>query len=150
MTRWVSLSIAALLVAAALSAAEEMPDLQAQVRDTEKAFAKTMADRNHAAFVSFVAEDAVFLARTKALKGRQAVAEGWQPYFVAPEAPFSWEPERVEVALSGQLAVSTGPVRSPKGERVGTFVSTWRREADGKWRIVLDLGCPACECPPQP
>jgi ketosteroid isomerase-like protein len=150
MTRCVSLSIVALLAAVALSAAEAKPDLQAQVRETEKAFAKTMADRDHAAFVSFVAEDAVFLAKSTPLRGRQAVADGWKPYFATPAAPFSWEPERVEVALTGKLAVSTGPVRNPKGERVGTFVSTWRLEADGKWRIVLDMGCPACECPPKP
>ena len=124
--------------------------LAATVRAREAAFAKTMADRDHAAFVSFVAEDAVFLAKAGPLKGRQAVAEGWKPLFAAPAAPFSWEPERVEVALSGGLAVSTGPVRNPQGQRVGTFVSTWRLEADGKWRIVLDLGCPACDCPSKP
>ncbi len=150
MIRSLSLTLAVVLAAAALAPAEEKPDLQAQVRETEKAFAKTMADRDHAAFVSFVAEDAVFLGKATPLRGRQAVADGWKPLFLAPAAPFSWEPERVEVLDSGRLALSTGPVRNPQGNRVGTFVSTWRLEADGKWRIVLDTGCPACECPPKP
>jgi ketosteroid isomerase-like protein len=30
------------------------------------------------------------------------------------------------------------------GLRVGTFNSVWRLEADGKWRIVFDKGCPPC------
>ncbi len=149
MTRSIVTLLIALLLALTPFAAEG-PDPQAQVRETEKAFAKTMAVRDHAAFVSFLAEDAVFLSKGSVLRGRQAVAEGWKPLFAGPKAPFSWEPERVEVVSSGGLAVSTGPVRDPQGERVGTYVSTWRLEADGKWRIVLDTGCPACDCPPRP
>jgi hypothetical protein len=47
---------------------------------------------------------------------------------------------------SGTLALSTGPVYAPDGQRSGTFNSTWRREKDGRWKIVLDNGCPPCEC----
>ena len=99
-----------------------------------------------AAFATFVAKDAVFLGRT-ALRGRPAVVEGWKPYFEGPKAPFSWQPERVEVIDSGTLALSTGPVFDPQGERVGTFNSTWRLDDDGEWRVVLDTGCPPCKSP---
>jgi hypothetical protein len=75
------------------------------------------------------------------------VAEGWKAYFEGPRAPFSWDPERVEVIDSGTLAVSSGPVRDPEGLRVGTFNSTWRLEPDGQWRVVIDIGCPPCPCP---
>jgi len=105
-----------------------------------------MADRDLAAFATFVAKDAVFLGRT-ALRGRPAVVEGWKPYFEGPKAPFSWQPERVEVIDSGTLALSTGPVFDPQGERVGTFNSTWRLDDDGEWRVVLDTGCPPCKSP---
>jgi len=54
--------------------------------------------------------------------------------------------EFVEVLESGTLAMSSGPVRDPSGKRTGTFNSVWRRESDGKWKIVLDNGCPACNC----
>lgn len=36
------------------------------------------------------------------------------------------------------------PVFSPAGVRTGTFMSVWRKESDGKWRIVFDSGCPPC------
>jgi hypothetical protein len=129
MTRSLILALyLALLVPIMLIAQSPPSALQQQVRDRELAFAKTMADRDHAAFTSFVS----------------AVAEGWKRFFEGPQAPFSWEPERVEVTDSGTLAISSGPVRDPSGQRTGTFVSTWRREADGQWRIVLDTGCPPC------
>jgi ketosteroid isomerase-like protein len=122
--------------------AVDLAALEEQVRATEAAFAATMADRDHAAFASFVAEDAVFVGRS-VLRGRAAVAEGWKRFFEGPEPPFAWAPERVAVAASGTLALSSGPVLEA-GQRVGTFNSTWRREPDGSWKIVLDNGCPAC------
>jgi ketosteroid isomerase-like protein len=134
----------ALLLAGAAAApcAESREQLVAAVKAREIAFAKTMADRDLAAFGSFVAEDAVFMGATP-LHGRKAVVEGWKPFFEGP-APFSWAPERVEVTLSGTLAISSGPVFDPAGKRVSTFNSTWRRDKDGEWRVVLDIGCPRC------
>jgi ketosteroid isomerase-like protein len=123
----------------------DIAKLTAAVRDRERAFARTMADRNHEAFVTFLADEAVFVGQKQAFRGKAAVAEGWRRLFDGPQAPFSWEPERVEVVESGTLALSSGPVRDPSGARIGTFNSVWRREADGSWKIVLDNGCPPCE-----
>jgi ketosteroid isomerase-like protein len=134
------------LAVAAERAAEPVETLAVKVRARETAFAKTMADRDHAAFAAFVAEEALFLGRS-VLRGRLAVAEGWRPYFEGEKAPFSWQPDRVEVLDTGTLAFSTGPVFDPGGKRVGTFNSTWRLEKDGEWRVVLDSGCPPCACP---
>ncbi len=138
--------LACVLAGGMAGAAEPVEAPAARVRAREVAFAKTMADRDHAAFAAFVAEDAVFLGRA-VLRGRRAVAEGWKPLFEGPKAPFSWQPDRVEVVDSGTLAISTGPVFDPEGQRTGTYISTWRLEKDGEWRIVLDNGCPPCHCP---
>jgi ketosteroid isomerase-like protein len=128
-------------------AAETNADLKEQVRKTELAFAQTMADRNAAAFAAFLSKEAVFLSsRGTALRGARQVADGWKPYFDGAQAPFSWEPAQVEVLDSGTLAMTSGPVFDQSGKRTGTFHSVWRREAKGQWRIVLDTGCPACDC----
>jgi ketosteroid isomerase-like protein len=125
-------------------------DLGRQVRETEIAFAKTMAARDHAAFASYLSDEAVFFGQQRVLRGKAAVAAGWKQFFEGAAAPFSWEPERVEVLESGTLALSSGPVRDPEGRGIGTFTSIWRREADGRWKIVFDKGCPPCDCPPKP
>ncbi len=143
--------LALTLLPVAASAAPTTAELQQQVRDRERAFAKTMADRDPAAFAAMVAEESVFLSGpNRVLRGRQAVADGWKRLFEGPQAPFSWEPETVEVLASGTLGLSTGPVFDPQGKRIGTFNSIWRREADGKWRIIFDHGCPPCPCEPGP
>ncbi len=116
------------------------------MRAREIAFAKAMADRDPAAFATFVSEEAVFLGRASCAAARRSRRVG-SPSSTGPKAPFSWQPDRVEVTSSGTLAVSTGPVFDPEGKRTGTFNSTWRLEKDGEWRIVLDHGCPPCSCP---
>ena len=116
--------------------------LQDQVRATERAFAKTMADRDHEAFTSFLSEETIFFSGSTPIRGKEAVAAAWEPYFEGPQAPFSWEPEGVQVLDSGTLAISFGPVKDPEGSTVGTFNSIWRLEADGQWRIIFDKGCP--------
>jgi ketosteroid isomerase-like protein/predicted enzyme related to lactoylglutathione lyase len=121
--------------------------LRLEVMAAERAFARTMADRDHVAFTSFLAPEAVFLSGDAVLRGSEAVAAGWHPLFEGPVPPFSWEPDRVEVLESGALALSTGPVRDPAGRIVNRFTSIWRREAPGVWRVVFDSGSPVCDTP---
>ena len=147
MNAWRSVGVFLVLGALpSLGSAQSNAEVQAQVRERERAFAKTMADRDHGAFVSFLADETVFFGKGP-LRGKKAVAEAWKGFYEGPKAPFSWEPDAVEVLDSGGLALSSGPVHDPEGKRVGTFNSVWRREADGQWRIVFDKGCPPCACP---
>ena len=120
---------------------QTLTQLADQVREAETAFAATMASRDHAAFAGFVAEEAIFFGRSGTLRGRAAVLEGWQPLFDGPTAPFSWKPEMVEVLASGTLALSSGSVWDADGKQIGTFNSIWRRDSDGRWRVVFDKGC---------
>ena len=144
----IALIIAAWFVAWSVNThATGSPDIQHQVADTERAFAKTMADRDHQAFNSFLADEAVFFAGTTPLRGKQVISEQWKPYYDGPDAPFSWQPEHVEVLESGTLALSSGPVYDAAGKRIATFTSIWRLEAPGEWRIVFDKGNAACNCP---
>ncbi len=138
------------LSACATSPRANLDDARAQVFAAERAFAKTMADRDYAAFTSFLASDAVFFSGPEPRRGKQAVAEWWKRFYEKPQAPFSWEPERVEVLDSGNLALSTGPVRDPDGKLIATFTSIWRLEAPATWRIVFDKGNEACDCAKKP
>jgi ketosteroid isomerase-like protein len=139
-TRTALLVTLALSPPLAASAQATGTSAQQQVLEAERAFAQTMADRGLDAFATFVADDAVFFGRS-VLRGKREVVEGWRGLFDGADAPFSWEPEEVEVLPSGGLAHSSGPVYNPAGERVGTFNSVWRLEPDGRWRVVFDKGC---------
>lgn len=138
-----------LLAMTACAGAQTLIEHQQRVRDTEIAFARTMADRNFAAFQTFLAPDSIFFTGGPK-RGVKAIAQAWKAFYDGPKAPFSWAPDSVEVNDAGTLAMSSGPVWDPSGKRTGTFNSIWRREPDGKWRVIFDKGCPPCaDCAPR-
>jgi uncharacterized protein (TIGR02246 family) len=118
----------------------DLAELTRQVLTAEGSFAETLKARDFERFATYIAEDAIFFGEQGAQRGKQAILAAWRPFFDGPNAPFAWRPETVEVLSSGGLALSTGPVLDPNGNRVGTFNSIWRREADGRWLVVFDKG----------
>jgi ketosteroid isomerase-like protein len=146
------LLLAAVLATASLAvpAAAAPESAKDQVWASEVAFAKTMADRDVAAFGQYVSDEAVFFAGPNATHGKANVVAQWTPLFADAAAPFSWEPDQVEVLDSGTLALSTGLVRDPSGKPVARFNSIWRLEAPNQWRVVFDKGSPLPPPPPAP
>jgi ketosteroid isomerase-like protein len=95
------------------------------------------------AFAAFAAPDgANFGGGPGFVWGRDAIAAQFDGY--PPDQGFTWHPDIVEVAPSGDLAFTTGPVYQlpgPDGVRpppVGRYFSIWRRQPDGAWRYVID------------
>src|SRR5258706_12928533 len=67
------------------------PDaLRRQVEDTERAFARSMAERDHAAFTRHLSEQAVFYGSTPVLRGQAGVGSGLEGFFGEPKGPVSW------------------------------------------------------------
>jgi ketosteroid isomerase-like protein len=114
-----------------------------EVVATERAFAKTMADRDFKAFTTFLSSEAIFFTGSTVEHGPAQIAAVWKPYFGSQAAPFSWTPDNVQVLPSGKLALSTGPVYV-QGKEVGRFNSIWRQEGSHTWRIVFDKGEAVC------
>ncbi|MGJ7916633.1 YybH family protein [Massilia sp. LXY-6] len=144
------LCISVVLLAFGSAARPSNAELKKQVAAVERAFAATMKARDHAAFTGFLSDEAVFFSGPNGvLRGREAVAGAWRKYYDGAQAPFSWEPEEVEVVDSGTLAYSGGPVYDASGKRIGRFNSIWRLEAPGRWRVVFDRGEQPCNCKPK-
>lgn len=137
--KWLAYPLA-LLLAAGAHAAPVFTGIQEEVANVERAFAATMKARDHAAFVSFLSDEAIFETGAQAQRGKKAVAAGWKKFFDRPEPPFSWEPDQVDVLDSGTLARTSGPVYGPDGKQIARFHSIWRLEAPRTWRIVFDGG----------
>ena len=107
----------------------------------ERAFAAaSLAKGTRAAFLEFLAEDSI-LFRPGPVPGKK-----WIEEHPAPPTLLTWEPTFADVAQSGDLGYTTGPWEiRPSGPKdkptaYGHFVSVWKRQADGVWKVVVDLG----------
>ena len=138
---WILLAINGKLFAVetALKSPEE------QVRSTEIAFARTLAERDFEAFKDFISEEAIFISGKSVSRGKKQVLDVWKNYFEGALPPFSWKPDQVEVLDSGKLALSTGPVLDHNGGLIAYFTSIWRQNGSGKWQIIFDKGYKACD-----
>lgn len=144
-------TVAALLAASVLSAHEAAVDVEAAkraIRIADLEMAKAVSDRNLEKFNALVADDAVFFGRDVS-RGREAIAKAWLPLFTDSSMFLKWQPTEVHVSATGDLGYSIGTYerrsKDASGQpasATGTYVSIWRKQADGKWRAVLDIGTP--------
>lgn len=130
---------------------------RAALRQTELDFAHAFADRDVARFASFVSDGARFTGGGKVTEGKSAILERWSKMMQDPNLTLTWTPDIVEISAAGDLGYTSGPYQitvkradgSTASER-GRFASVWRRHADGKYRIVFDIGSPEEPAPPPP
>lgn len=125
--------------------ASSRSELLSQVRSAEERFAASMARRDAGAFAESIAEDAVFINGGNPLRGKAAIVEHWRKFFAPAQAPFAWRPELVELASSGTLGYTEGPVLSPTGALLARFFTTWQLSAGGRWLVVFDNGYTVCK-----
>ena len=126
-----------------------------ELRAAEIAFAASVADGDRERFASFLDDDAVFVGGS-VLRGKEAVLAGWAVFFVEGGPKLTWEPQIVELRPDG-LGLSRGPytltATAPDGTETtssGEFMSIWRRQPDGGWKILFDSGCPPCAAASSP
>ena len=135
--------ILALLLFFAVTAEAQTP-LQEMVQ-TEQAFSRMAAEKNtRDAFMSFIADDGL-LFRPTAVNGKQWMRE--HPVPPSDKHPLlAWQPAFAGMAAAGDLGFTTGPwefkedVKDEKPAGYGHFVTLWKKQPDGTWKFVLDLG----------
>jgi len=113
----------------------------ASLIEAERSFASLSEQKGiRKAFLTFLAEKAIIF--------RPMPAEGRPVYEqMAPTNPtvLTWSPEVAEVSASGELGYTSGPyeVRPNRGTEptgFGHYVSIWKKQADGTWKVLLDIG----------
>lgn len=131
-----------LLIVTGLSGGEAT--LVQEVICAEASFSRAAERKDKTAFLALVDPDARFVT-DRISRGREEIAESWSFAFEEGGSDMRWRPAVVEVTNDGNLAISRGPYRMSRmdeeGARVevwGTFISTWRRNSDGQWRVVFD------------
>jgi ketosteroid isomerase-like protein len=119
------------------------------IRQADIDFCAALAARDVEKFKGFVAAKGKFFGG-RVNVGPEEVAAAWGPFFDPESAlALTWRPKEVVVAASADLAYSLGEfeMKSPgengkPASQRGYYVTIWRKDAAGRWRIVIDLGTP--------
>lgn len=106
---------------------------------TDAAFARASAERGVEGWLSFVEPDATVHSSGQSWAGTQSLRE-----LMSRELDgVSWSPERAVVSASSDLGYTSGSwrVQSSDGTIVeaGTYVTVWRKQADGTWKVSVDI-----------
>src|SRR5262245_11431746 len=130
-----------LLPAAALAADAGLPPAQQELFDTERAFVRLAADKGFRdSFYAYFADDGIAF-NPHPFRVRTALAG--QPASPGPMGA-TWAPVYGDIAQAGDLGWDTGPLlfegRNGAPPRHGMFFSVWKRQADGSFKVVLDVG----------
>lgn len=125
------------------------------IRAAEAEALKAAVAKDVERLASFYAEDAVLLMPgTPRGVGKDAIRKTWGGLFAAPGASLNFQPDKVEVSRGGDLAYCYGTyaltVNDPRGRPLaakGDYVVVYRKQADGQWKLVADIGNTALPAP---
>ncbi len=129
----------------ALTQDKHLPPAQAELVNTERAFARMGVERGiRDSFIAYFAEDGIGFA-PHPFKVREVFSSQPAPAARSPIV-LNWAPVYGDIAQAGDLGWNTGPTvfedTSPekKPTRHGMFFSVWKKQSDGSWKVVVDLG----------
>jgi len=133
------------MIAAVLLAQNASADLQKMVA-TERAFSATSARIGvRDSFIQYFAPNGVMFAPGP-VNAHQELSR--QPKLNGrARATLTWYPTLAEISRDGSLGYSTGPyfitdTATKKKTYNGHFFSLWRRQPNGEYRVILDIGTP--------
>jgi ketosteroid isomerase-like protein len=129
--------------------------------DLEARFAKDVAERGGPGFAQWFAPDGILLGNGAApLIGQVAIAKSatWLPR----DYQLTWTPTDAVMGPSGDIGYTwshyEGHSKDASGNPVltaGRFITIWRKEPDGSWKVALDAGAndppdagDCCKLPP--
>jgi ketosteroid isomerase-like protein len=134
-----------LLTPPVLTQDKGLPPGQAELINAERAFARLSVERGiRESFIAYFADDGIGFAPhpykvKESLSGKPVPA-------ARSTIVLNWAPVYGDIAQAGDLGWNTGPTvfedtgPDKKPARHGMFFSVWKKQSDGSWKVVVDLG----------
>jgi ketosteroid isomerase-like protein len=143
-----AVSVMSLQAAAAAQTGDATPDYAEEVMQVDRDFSAMAKIEGHgAAFATYMdsVDGRIIRGRGAPIRGEDAIREAYSS--IAPPVILHWYPEEGFASAGGDFGATwgtyevhnDGDMDTPADER-GRYVTVWRRNADGEWRGILDLG----------
>jgi ketosteroid isomerase-like protein len=133
---------------------EALPQALEQMIETERAFAaRALVVGWKQAFLEYFANDAVGFAAGAAGLAKEQIAKRPDP---PKDVQLLWEPRLGDISASGEIGYLTGPVRTIVPSRNNgrpthsNYFSVWKRQRDGSFKVIMDVGVDTPSAVPYP
>lgn len=116
--------------------------------DADRAFARDVRTRRLEAWVEwFDSEGSQVDQEFRPITGHDAIRRNMLEFFDQPDSALEWEPDLARLSEGGKLGLTSGRfrliARQPDGSlssRTGRYFDVWRKQSDGSWKVLYDLG----------
>ena len=145
-TRWCALAAAALAAAAGCAGRQNGAGAAEAIRNADLAFAKATAEHGVEGWVSFFADSGVQVIPGRNVVGHAAIRALMAPSLGDTTRTLTWRPVSVEVSPGGNMGYTVGRwdrtvrLKDSTTATHGSYVTIWRKQGDGSWKVVLDIG----------
>jgi ketosteroid isomerase-like protein len=141
-----------LLCALGCNSAQKQPESnhaadEAAVKQTDDNWSKAAQSKKVDDWLAYYSDDAVILPpNEQKASTKEDIRKEIGTLLAAPGLSLSWQPEKVEVSQSGELAYTQGTylltMNDAHGKPItdhGKTLEIWRKQADGSWKCVADM-----------
>jgi len=142
----VALVFAAVIFPRSFASASAKPSADS-LRQLEADFMKAAAEKGSQGYMSYYAQDAVELPDGEnAFQGYENIAKT-MGFLDNKDNHLTWTPVGADMAASGDLGYTYGTYEFRSKDKAGKptvsygkYTSIWKKQKDGSWKVVLDMG----------
>lgn len=129
------------------------------LNDIEEQWNQEYAAKDLGKIIAHYADDAVLITPgAPAVKGKDGIQKAMQQFTSDPAMSLKFKPSKIDVSKSGDLGYTEGSytmtVTDPATHKMitdlGSYVTTYRKQADGSWKAVADIACSSTPPPAPP
>jgi ketosteroid isomerase-like protein len=117
------------------------------LKQLEADFMKAAAEHGSEGYMSFYAEDGVEVPNGADILAGKANIAKTMSFLDEKDNHLTWTPVGADIAASGDLGYTYGnyefQTKDDSGKTVvdhGHYTSIWKKQKDGSWKVVLDMG----------
>jgi ketosteroid isomerase-like protein len=117
------------------------------LRSLDADWAKTASGKDVEQTIAFYSDDAiVFAPNATSAATKEAIRNRWKDMFASPGFVITWQPTKVKVGKSGEMARVSGTYEvtmndasgKPINDR-GKYLEIWEKQTDGNWKCAADM-----------